>query len=389
MKRISILIVTILVSMQAIGGGIKFHKGDWASALEAAKAQDKLIFMDCYTTWCGPCKAMSRNVFPDEKVGAFFNANFINVKMDMEKGEGKGLARKFQIRAYPTLIFVDGDGKVVHKDMGAKPVDRFLKLGKAAVKKFDKSIEYTAQYEKGERDAAFLLKYAYALQRSNKPYAKVVNEYLGTQKNLTSKENLKAIFDLTGSVDSRIFKLMTQNKAAILALEDYTESDYTRKILSAANNTIAKGIEFREQSLIEEAKAAVNSNTSSDEGKKFGLKADMTYTSGIADEKAIIKAASKYVKKYAKNNAIELDNAAKMVLEICKEPKSLAKAEKWSAKAVEYGGLPDYYLTYAYLLANQNRTKDALEIAKKGRTVAKENKKSTSSFDSLINQLKS
>lgn len=388
MKRISILIVTILVSMQAIGGGIKFHEGDWASALEAAKAQDKLIFMDCYTTWCGPCKAMSRDVFPDEKVGAFFNANFINVKMDMEKGEGKELAQKFQIRAYPTLIFVDGDGKIVHKDMGAKPADRFLTLGKTAVKKFDKSAEYTVQYDGGERDAAFLLKYAYALQRSNKDYAKVANEYLETQTDLTSKENLKAIFDLTESVDSRIFTLMTENKAAILALGDYSKNDYAAKVISVANNTIAKGVEFREESLVTEAKEAVKLHTSSDESKKFDLEADMTYSSGIADEKAFIKAANKYVKKYAKNNAVELDNAAKMVLEVCKDTKSLEKAEKWSQKAVEYGGLPDYYLTYAYLLANQSKTKAAIEIAKKGRAIAEENKKSTSSFDALINQLK-
>ncbi|MGB0863015.1 MAG: thioredoxin family protein [Saprospiraceae bacterium] len=388
MRRISVLIVTILISMNAIGGGIKFHKGDWASALAAAKAQDKLIFMDCYTTWCGPCKAMARKVFPDAKVGEFFNANFINVKMDMEKGEGKTLAKQFRVRAYPTLLFVDGSGKVVHKEMGAKPADRFLSLGKTAVKKFDKSLEYTAQYEKGERGAAFLLKYAYALQRSNKPYARVVNEYLATQTNLTSKENLKAIFDLTESVDSRIFKLMTKHKSAILALDDYSKSDYNEKVLKAANNTIAKGIEFREESLVSEAKTAVSRHISGDEGKKFGLKADITYTSGIGNEKGFMKVASKYIKKYAKNNAVELDNMSKKVLEVCKETKSYAKAGKWSKKAVEYGGLSDYYLTYAYLLANQNKIGEALKIAKKGKSIAKENKKATSSFDALITQLK-
>ena len=234
----------------------------------------------------------------------------------------------------------------------------------------------------------FLLKYAYALQRSNKPYAKITNEYLATQSSLTSKENLKAIFDLTEAVDSRIFKLMTKHKSDILALEDYTESDYMNKVISAANNTIAKGIEFKEESLIEEAKAAVGQHTSGDESKKFNLNADITYAVGVSDEKAFMKAANKYVKKYAKNNAAELDKMSKKALEVCKDKKSYAKAGKWSKKAVEYGGLSDYYLTYAYLLANQSKTDEAMKIAKRGRTIAKENKLSTSSFDALINQLK-
>ncbi len=72
--------------------GIQFHQNEsWESIVALAKKENKLIFMDCYTSWCGPCKALARDVFPQQKVGDFFNPRFINVQYDMEKGDGKML----------------------------------------------------------------------------------------------------------------------------------------------------------------------------------------------------------------------------------------------------------------------------------------------------------
>lgn len=114
-------------------GGIQFFEGTWSEALEKAEADKKLIFMDAYAAWCGPCKAMSRKTFTDPTVGAFFNEHFINVKMDMEKGmDGPRLSRKFGLRAYPTLYFVNGKEEIVKQDLGYKDVKQLLALGKAA-----------------------------------------------------------------------------------------------------------------------------------------------------------------------------------------------------------------------------------------------------------------
>jgi len=387
MRILTILALAIFMTTTVFADGIKFHKGDWAAALDAAKAQDKLIFMDAYTTWCGPCKIMSRDVFPNKAVGEFFNENFINVKMDMEKGEGRKLAQKYKVRAYPTLLFVDGDGKIVHKDMGMKPADRFLKLGKFAVNKFDKSAEYTKTYNGGSRDATFLKKYAYALKRSKKPYSKVVNEYLATQKNLKTPENLKFIYELTNEADSRVFNLMTKYKSEILKLTDYNEADFSAKVIECALNTVEKGITFKSADLVKEAKKAVKKNVKS-EYKSFGLKADMAFYSGVSNEKKFIKAANRYVKKFAKNNAVELNKTAKAAYLVCNSAKSLKKAEKWAAKAVSNGGRSEYYLTYALILQKQNKTSLALEIAQKGRVIARENKEKTTSFEELIKKLK-
>ncbi|MCC6410745.1 MAG: thioredoxin family protein [Saprospiraceae bacterium] len=114
--------------------GVNFFKGTWSEALAKAKAENKIIFVDAYASWCGPCKYMTSNVFPDAKAGEFYNKNFINLKIDMEKPENREFAGKYPVQAYPTLMFIDKNGKVVHKNVGALQVNDLIEVGKKAIK---------------------------------------------------------------------------------------------------------------------------------------------------------------------------------------------------------------------------------------------------------------
>ncbi|GAB5553526.1 MAG: hypothetical protein Sapg2KO_31170 [Saprospiraceae bacterium] len=129
-----LLLFAFNVSAQQ-GQNIQFFEGTFEEALATATKENKLIFMDAYTTWCGPCRWMSSNTFTDAAVAEFYNDNFINVKMDMERGEGPALARKYRVMAYPTLLFINPEGEIAHKKMGALPADAFLDLGQFAQKK--------------------------------------------------------------------------------------------------------------------------------------------------------------------------------------------------------------------------------------------------------------
>ena len=111
------------------GEGINFHHGNWQSVLAKAKAEKKLIFVDAYAVWCGPCRMMAANTFPQKAVGDFFNANFINYKFDMEQGEGPEFRAKYGVSAYPTLFFINAEGKVVHKDLGYKTPEQLIQTG--------------------------------------------------------------------------------------------------------------------------------------------------------------------------------------------------------------------------------------------------------------------
>ena len=113
--------------------GINFQNVSFDEAKKLAASQKKLIFMDAYTVWCGPCKALSNGPFNDDAVGEFFNKNFVNLKVDMEKGEGVQLAAKFAIRAYPTLLFINKNGDKVHLALGYMDATRLIEEGKKAL----------------------------------------------------------------------------------------------------------------------------------------------------------------------------------------------------------------------------------------------------------------
>jgi len=106
----------------------------WPEALERGEKENKPIFLDVYATWCGPCKKMKKKTFSNEKVGAFFNAHFINVAIDGETKEGRLLANQYGIMSYPSLLFVDGKGKVLEQGLGFHSVVELLAWGKTRVK---------------------------------------------------------------------------------------------------------------------------------------------------------------------------------------------------------------------------------------------------------------
>lgn len=126
-----------LIGMALVSNAqIDFFHGTYQEALEKAKSENKIVFIDAYAVWCGPCRWMDANTFKDKEVSEFFNANFINLKLDAEKGNGREFASKYRVTAYPTFFFLRPDGSVVKKVMGAYPPDMFLSEGNSALESF-------------------------------------------------------------------------------------------------------------------------------------------------------------------------------------------------------------------------------------------------------------
>lgn len=105
-----------------------FRTITYKQALEAAKTENKLVFMDFYTDWCGPCKLMTREVFPTKTVGDYFNEKFVSIKVNAEKGEGIALAKKYAPKAYPTFVVIDAQENEVFRTSGYSPADEFIEL---------------------------------------------------------------------------------------------------------------------------------------------------------------------------------------------------------------------------------------------------------------------
>ncbi|MET4082649.1 thioredoxin 1 [Pedobacter sp. UYP30] len=118
---------------------ISFIENSWTLAAKKAKAEHKLIFVDAYAVWCGPCKLLKSTTFKDPKAAEFFNKNFVNLSIDMEKGEGVALSDKWKIDSYPTLMVLDDSGRVVLSSIGYLPAKDLIEFGKQALEKQKKN----------------------------------------------------------------------------------------------------------------------------------------------------------------------------------------------------------------------------------------------------------
>ena len=114
MKKIILMLVAVAFCMSAAAQGVNFVEGKTLSEVEAqAQAEGKLVFVDCYTEWCGPCKMMATREFVKKEAGDYFNAKFVNFKIDMEKGEGPQVAKQYDVNAFPTFVVIDPNGKIL------------------------------------------------------------------------------------------------------------------------------------------------------------------------------------------------------------------------------------------------------------------------------------
>ncbi|ADQ80838.1 Thioredoxin domain-containing protein [Paludibacter propionicigenes WB4] len=147
-----LLLIMFKFSVSAQYEGIKFnHELTLADALSKAKDENKYVFVDCYTTWCGPCKLMVFDVFSQKQVGDYYNRNFINLKLDLEKPDNKFIVEKYGITAFPTYLFFDPNGKLKLKAKAYLEAPIFLEMGKAALDNANNFEVNAKKIEDGDR----------------------------------------------------------------------------------------------------------------------------------------------------------------------------------------------------------------------------------------------
>ncbi len=358
MKFILTLLVFVFGVHHAQADGMEFHHGTWAEVLAASKASGKLIFVDAFTTWCGPCKMMSAKTFPQKQVGEFYNPNFINVKMDMEKGEGLKISGTYSVNAFPTLLYIDADGKLVHKSVGYLDPEKFISVGKVALKKNDKSGAYAKEYESGKRDFATVYNYVRALNMAGKPSLKIANEYINTQKDLSTAENLKFILEATTESDSRVFDLFIKYKDKMVTMfgSDIIQS----KILGAFNKSVRKAIEFKTFDLLTASQEKLKTLLPKS-ADQFEFESNLNYYTGSEDAPGLLKAMKKLPNEIERNAKWMNVLATEVEKTFSNDEKLLSLSEQYLAKICSADAHPDHLFTLARIYALNQKNDKALK----------------------------
>jgi len=382
------IFITLFCTTLAVGQGIDFFHGTWAEAKAKAKETGKLVFVDAYTSWCGPCKRMSANIFPLPEVGQYYNANFINYKLDMEKGEGPTFAREYGITAYPTFVFVDGDGKKVHFRVGGADAKNFIEMGKSAVLRYDKSPELGKQYEAGDHSPELVLKYIKALNAAGKSSLKVTNEFLASAKDTKSDLYYRIIFEGTTSSDSKPFTLMLENEKTISKLVG--KEAYNARLFNALTQTVQKGIEYDTPSLITDAINTSKKVLDKNNADEFPAYSEVLIADAQNNGDAYILAVRRLVKLIEPGSLIDLSFLIKTLQTKYTNLNDAAPLVGiLYKKMAEISDDPSVRLDYAIYLQGVGDSVNALKEAKKAKEEAIKKNIDTTKFDNVIMRLNS
>ncbi len=378
--KLFVLLQLLIVGGLVAQGGISFTEGSWDEILKKAKAEDKIIFMDAYATWCGPCKLMAKNSFPDRAVGEFFNANFVNVKVDMEKGEGTQLAREYKVRAYPTLLFINGNGELVHSGIGYRGPDELLALGKIAADPESSLFGMAKIYASGNYEPDFLRRYAMAKSEAmENGYQKIAEQYLKTQSNWDTQKTREFIYTMIEEADGKMFDFLVENREAFA--QQFGKTEVINRIQALIlHKAFSKTNEIPPLEEIDVLFAKAYPEVAPQLSANFR----MNYYQQLGNTDKFAEAAVNYLDKYPSDDMMELNNISWAFFENVNDMKQLKKAVKWAEKSVELDKQYFNLDTLAALYFKTGKKKKGMAAANEAIKLAKANGEDYSGTEALI-----
>ncbi len=370
MKKLISILALVAIAFTVSAQGILFEENqDLNVALSKAKAEDKLVFIDAYADWCGPCKMMASNIFPLKEVGDFFNANFINLKLDMEKGPNVEISKKYAVTAYPTYLFLDGDGEVVHRGIGSMPADKFIEVGKTAVDSENNFQAISRKVKNGDRSRATIKKYL-SSNPSDPGNESLVEECLHrlSEDEIFTKDTWE-LFQYIQDYNSPSFQFFLENREKVAEL--------VGKL--AVDNKIASTI-FQNMRRSPEKEAEIRAIDPEIFDKiAMQIKFSVAFTqlqenpTDASAVKKFIEAGNNFLAN--EDNPEKINSFAWMCYEFYKQNESkelAANALVWAKKAHELAPGNDQIMdTYANLLFVNGKKKEAIKMETKALEIAK------------------
>jgi thiol-disulfide isomerase/thioredoxin len=391
-KLVLICLLFPFISRAQEDAGVFFQDGSsWAAVQAKAKAEHKYIFIDCYTTWCGPCKYMKTKIFPTAEAGAFFNAQFVSVGVQLDStkkdndtirswyADAHAIGEKYHVRAYPTFLILSPDGKPLTRIVGGnEKAGEFIGRVKEMMLPEKQYYTLLQRYEKGQRDTAFLYKMAMA---SLDAYdmtttALVANDYLAAQKDLFTKENLQFINLTMQSSRDKGFSALLHNpkKADAILGEGKAQQKVMGIILKEEIYPVMHGQGKTDWTVIQKRVTAKYPKLADE----VLLKGKVIYYQNKNDWPNFQQQVVAYMKKYGQHASLEeMNDFAFTVFQHCEDMSCVSEALDWSRRSIKDNPNAAFYDTYANILYKMGKKDEAITWEQKGLDLAEQGEKTT------------
>ncbi len=312
-KYLSLIILLFSLLPLSWSQGINFETGTWKEVVAKAQQENKMIYLDVYTTWCGPCKSMANNIFPTQAAGDKYNKLFINYKVDAEKGEGKEIARKYGVGSYPTNLYINPkDESVVYKIAGACGLGDFLKRADIAMLDFKDPLtweEYQQKLKKNPKDLNFLIQYIEKADRIGQDNDLALDYFVENHMSLPPTDsNILFLLIHTKTFDNKAYKILKANKERMDAMILNPKERFEEREKSYwFQNTMKKAVQLKDENVLLSIKPILTKyNPIDSTGKWFWLKE--YYYRSIDDKKSQMNNYQSVIQYYSKFSAKERQN---------------------------------------------------------------------------------
>lgn len=374
----------LLLTWNASAQQLKFETSDWEAVKAKAKATNKPIFVDTYASWCEPCKWMDKHVFAKGEVAHFFGKHYISYKLDIEKGEGIAFAEQYSVYSYPTLLYFNAEGELVHRLIGAFDSQELIQKSKDALQPEHQIYTLQKRFEGGERAAAFLKQYVAALQQANEQYQSVADVYVQTVglPALMEEENFEFLEAyINNDYRHRAYLYVVSNRFA------FGEALTAKRV----DNYLSGALNIRCYKLVENAASKSAIKAFLQDVKRllperldyYRARIDFYYNNNT---KRDYKLALRYEKHCTDANS--LNALARYMLEVHSGNETqLNSALEWANKAILLEETVHTLETKALILLALERKQEAWEVAKRQVELSKEKKEYMKESKALLEEI--
>lgn len=370
--------------------GIDFFQGSWEEASMLSMKLNKPMFIEAYSENCVLCKQIEEETFSQEEVGSFYNDNFINVKINVDKESGYYFKEKYNVQTLPDLIFLDPMGRPIYRDMGDKDKVQLLTLAhKVITTSFKpKTILETMreQYNNGLQNPNFLYDYAYELKKHNEDYIEVVNNYISQLKKekLKLPKNILFIYDFSNDLQTNAMEEMLRYRD--IFEEKYGSVHIVNRIKSTALSNASKAAENKNSKLFKDARQLIQKGKLSDEDRMIFL-VECIYFKESTSWKDYIAVVKAYIQKHNVRHPDFLQQKAQDLLTYSEEIGDFQTARQWMETALLQKRNYLFYDTYAHILFRLGDLLKAESVAQKALTYSNADNKHGISAKSLIDEI--